>query len=74
MNIQYDNLNLNLEMLTEFDKSKKSILFLHGFTGSAKDWNDVAQKIHKRFNKLALDLVGHGKSGSPSSVNYYSIE
>ena len=74
MNIQYENLNLNLEMLTEFDKSKKSILFLHGFTGSAMDWNDVAQKINKRFNKLALDLVGHGKSGSPSSVNYYSIE
>jgi len=74
MIIQYDSLNLNLEMLTEFDKSKKSILFLHGFTGSAKDWNDVAQKINKRFNKLALDIVGHGKSSSPSSVNHYTLE
>lgn len=74
MNIQYENLNLNLEMLTEFDKSKKSILFLHGFTGSSKDWIDVALKINKRFNKLALDIVGHGKSSSPSSVNHYKAE
>lgn len=74
MIIKYDSLSLNLEMPSEFDESKKSILFLHGFTGSAMDWNDVAQKIHKRFNKLALDLVGHGKSSSPASVNYYTDE
>lgn len=71
MIIQYENIKLNLEHLTEFDVSKKTLLFLHGFTGSANDWNDIAQKIDKRFNKLALDLIGHGKSSSPSSVNYY---
>lgn len=74
MIIQYENVNLNLEKLTEFDPSKKSILFLHGFTGSANDWKDVVEKIDKRFNKLALDLVGHGKSSSPSSINYYMAE
>ena len=74
MIIQYDSVKLNLEMLTEYDASKKSILFFHGFTGSAKDWNDVSQKIDKRFNKLALDLIGHGKSSSPSAVSYYSAE
>lgn len=74
MIIQYENINLNLEQHTEFDPSKKSILFLHGFTGSANDWKDVVQKIDKRFNKLALDSIGHGKSSSPSSVNYYTAE
>ena len=74
MIIQFENVNLNLEQLSEFDNSKKSILFLHGFTGSANDWKDVSLKIDKRFNKLALDLIGHGKSSSPSSVNYYRIE
>ncbi len=72
MIIQFENIKLNLEHLTEFDASKKSILFLHGFTGSANDWNEIAQKIDKRFNKLALDLIGHGKSSSHSSVNYYT--
>jgi 2-succinyl-6-hydroxy-2,4-cyclohexadiene-1-carboxylate synthase len=73
MIIQYENIKLNLEHLTEFDASKKNILFLHGFTGSANDWTNVFQKIDKRFNKLALDLIGHGKSSSPSSVHYYMV-
>jgi 2-succinyl-6-hydroxy-2,4-cyclohexadiene-1-carboxylate synthase len=74
MIIQYENIKLNLEHLTEFDPSKKSILFLHGFTGSANDWTNVFQKIDKRFNKIAIDLIGHGKSSSPSSVNYYVVD
>ena len=73
MMIQFENINLNLEQFNEFDPSKKTILFLHGFTGSANDWKDVSVKIDKRFNKVALDVVGHGKSGSPSSINYYTI-
>ena len=71
MILQYENIKLNFEHLTEFDPSKKTILFLHGFTGSANDWTNVFQKIDRRFNKIALDLIGHGKSSSPSSVNYY---
>jgi len=74
MIIQYDSVKLNLEMLTEFDASKKSILFFHGFTGSAKDWNNIAPKIDKRFNKLALDIIGHGNSSSPTTVSYYSAD
>jgi 2-succinyl-6-hydroxy-2,4-cyclohexadiene-1-carboxylate synthase len=71
MIIQYENIKLNVEHLSEFDASKKTILFLHGFTGSSNDWKDVVQKIDKRFNKTAVDLIGHGKSSSPTSVNYY---
>jgi 2-succinyl-6-hydroxy-2,4-cyclohexadiene-1-carboxylate synthase len=74
MIIQYENIKLNLEYLTEFEPSKKTILLLHGFTGSANDWTDVFQKIDKRFNKIALDLIGHGKSNSPTSINYYVAE
>ena len=72
--LQYENINLNLEQFGEFDPSKKTILFLHGFTGSASDWRDVVTKIDKRYNKIALDLIGHGKSSSPSSFNYYTVE
>jgi len=74
MTIQYENIKLNFEHLSEFDPSKKTILLLHGFTGSANDWLNVFQKIDKRFNKIALDLIGHGKSSSPSSVNYYMLD
>lgn len=71
MIIQYESIKLNFEHLSEFDPLKKTILFLHGFTGSLNDWTDVIQKIDKRFNKIALDFIGHGKSSSPTSVNYY---
>ena len=74
MIIQHDNIKLNFEHLSEFEPSKKTILFIHGFTGSANDWKDVVQKIDKRFNKSALDLIGHGKSSSPSSINYYMAD
>ena len=74
MIIEYDNIKLNFEHLTEFDPSKKTILFLHGFTGSSNDWREIVQKINKRFNKIGLDLAGHGKSSSPSSENYYRAE
>lgn len=74
MIVQYENIKLNLEQFSEFDVSKKTIFFLHGFTGSANDWKEIVQNIDKRFNKIALDLVGHGKSSAPSSVNYYSAE
>jgi len=74
MIIQYESIKLNFEHLSEFEPSKKTILFLHGFTGSANDWKDTVQQIDKRFNKTALDLIGHGKSSSPSLVNYYMAD
>ncbi len=71
MIIQYDSIKLNVEQLTEYDSSKKTLIFFHGFTGSAEDWRDISQKIDKRFNKTAIDIIGHGKSSSPSSLYYY---
>ncbi|MBV6419724.1 MAG: 2-succinyl-6-hydroxy-2,4-cyclohexadiene-1-carboxylate synthase [Ignavibacteriaceae bacterium] len=71
MIITFENIKLNVENLSEFDSTKKTVFFLHGFTGSCEDWNDITQKIDKRFNKIAPDLPGHGKSSSPSSLNYY---
>jgi len=74
MMIDFKNISLNVEHLSEFDKEKSTILFLHGFTGKSVDWKDVAEQVDERFNKIALDLVGHGKSSSPADIQYYKIE
>lgn len=74
MIIYHQNVKLNFEHLSEFENSKKSVLFLHGFTGSANDWNDVAEKLDKRFNKIAVDLIGHGKTSSPPEIEFYMID
>ena len=74
MIVQYQNLKLNYENFSEFSPSKKTVLFFHGFTGSANDWKDVANKIDKNFNKIAIDLIGHGKTSSPTEIKFYTID
>jgi 2-succinyl-6-hydroxy-2,4-cyclohexadiene-1-carboxylate synthase len=74
MNIQYESIKLYFENYSDFDRSKKTIILLHGFTGSANDWKDVASNLDKRFNKIAFDLIGHGKSSSPTDIKFYKID
>ena len=62
----------NLLYLNSFDKSKDTILFLHGFTGCAEDWLEVSQLIDNGFNQIAIDIAGHGKTESPEDLTYYS--
>ena len=74
MIVQHQNLELHFENFSDFNPSKKTIVFLHGFTGSANDWKDVSSKIDKRFNKIAIDLIGHGKTSSPTEIKFYTID
>jgi len=71
MILDYKNIKLNLEFFSDFKPKNKSILFLHGFTGSSSDWQEIIQKINPRFNTIALDLIGHGKSSSPADIKFY---
>jgi len=74
MTISFKNINIYFEHISEFDWQRKSIIFLHGFTGSANDWKNVATNFNKRFNKVAIDLIGHGKSSSPANIEFYKID
>ncbi|MBT8379465.1 MAG: 2-succinyl-6-hydroxy-2,4-cyclohexadiene-1-carboxylate synthase [Ignavibacteria bacterium] len=74
MLLSYYDIKLNVEFFSEFNPKNKSILFLHGFTGCANDWKEVAEKIGPEFNKIALDLIGHGKSDSPGVVKFYKSD
>ncbi len=48
------------------------ILFcLHGFTGSSDDWTEAANLFSPQLKVYAVDLIGHGKSDSPSDINLY---
>jgi 2-succinyl-6-hydroxy-2,4-cyclohexadiene-1-carboxylate synthase len=74
MKIDANGVKLNLEYPKEFSKTKDSILFLHGFSGCAEDWFPVFEQMPDKYNYIALDIVGHGKSDAPGNVTYYSIE
>jgi 2-succinyl-6-hydroxy-2,4-cyclohexadiene-1-carboxylate synthase len=73
MKINYKDISLNLEIVRK-NNSGNYILFLHGFTGSSEDWDDIAKNVDCRFNTAALDFIGHGKSDSPTDENLYSVE
>jgi len=47
---------------------------LHGYTGSHQDWAHQIPLLSKRYQVVALDYRGHGKSEAPSAARGYSIE
>lgn len=74
MLVKISNLPINVIYDPEDLITKTPILFLHGFTGSASDWNFVHDKIPAEFTPIFIDLIGHGSSAAPDSIDKYSEE
>lgn len=74
MKLDVNGVKLNVEHPREIDPAKDYILFLHGFTGSAEDWFPVFEQLPDKYNLFAMDIIGHGKSDSPSDPSLYSTE
>lgn len=56
----------HLNVLTNNHKEQRqTILFLHGYLGSAQDYIPFYAKFEDQYNILAIDLRGHGDSESP---------
>lgn len=73
MLIFVDDIAFNLQLNESNLKTDKTpIIFLHGFTGSAADWFFIHDKLPDGFYAIAIDLIGHGNSGSPEELNHYS--
>lgn len=50
------------------------IVLLHGFTGSTATWHEVMTQLKGRFQLIAIDLTGHGKTSIPVELNRYRME
>jgi len=50
------------------------IVFLHGYTGSNKDWSHQISAVSGKYTTIAMDHRGHGQSDAPSIETDYSIE
>lgn len=51
----------------------ETIVFLHGFTGSTRDWDRQTSLFSDGYQTLAVDHRGHGKSDAPAGEAGYSI-
>ncbi|MBA4181812.1 MAG: 2-succinyl-6-hydroxy-2,4-cyclohexadiene-1-carboxylate synthase [Anaerolinea sp.] len=50
-----------------------ALVLLHGFTGSARSWGEFGVLLAERFTVVALDLAGHGQTGSPADLHRYTM-
>lgn len=44
-----------------------TLIFLHGFLGNSKDWQETIDLVKEDFNCISIDLPGHGESVAVSS-------
>lgn len=50
-----------------------AIVFLHGMTGSTRDWANQVSLLSPKYRVVARDQRGHGKSAAPDKEEQYSI-
>ncbi|MCF6807880.1 alpha/beta fold hydrolase [Thiotrichales bacterium 19S9-12] len=58
---------------TPFDSRKKTLLFIHGLGGQARDWHYQWRHYENDYNLISLDLYGHGNSGFSKNKYDYSL-
>ena len=48
---------------SNFDKKKSSLFFIHGSGSDHSAWSHQYGRLHKKYNIVAVNLPGHGRSG-----------
>ncbi|HEU5102163.1 MAG TPA: 2-succinyl-6-hydroxy-2,4-cyclohexadiene-1-carboxylate synthase [Roseiflexaceae bacterium] len=64
----------DITLYVEQSGAGRPLLLLHGFTGSAATWTPFIDALAPGLRILAPDLIGHGRSESPSDAQRYSID
>ncbi len=65
--------NEHIGLYYEETGSGEPVVFLHGLTGSTRDWANQMKMVKDQYRGIAMDFRGHGKSDAPSSEEDYSI-
>ena len=64
-----------IHVVTAGDPAGTPVVFLHGFTGSAKGWGQHIETIAAAgMRVIAFDLLGHGASSAPTDPLRYGID
>ena len=50
------------------------VLAIHGFTGNLLTWDSFSKAVQAEYSVVRLDVLGHGLSDSPESLELYSME
>jgi len=52
----------------------RPLLLLHGFSGDATSWHQIAAKLAGRWRVIMLDILGHGASDKPPKPDSYRMD
>ena len=63
-------LNNSLYCETHGDKNHPAVLFLHGFMGNGRSWNEIIDTLQKDYYCITVDLPGHGQSLAVDESDY----
>jgi 2-succinyl-6-hydroxy-2,4-cyclohexadiene-1-carboxylate synthase len=50
------------------------VVLLHGFTGDISTWLECEEEFKKNSRIIKIDLIGHGRSSSPDSIERYEMK
>lgn len=50
------------------------LILFHGFTGAHTSWLPFIEEWAKECHVIAIDLPGHGRTGVPNALDYYTME
>ncbi len=64
---------IRLNLIEKGLPDSPAVLFLHGFMGSALDWDKVTTALSDEFHCVAIDLPGHGATAVPDDDELYSM-
>ena len=67
-----NNVQIHFERSNLKNPSLITVVFLHGFSGSSNDWQQVINMLPVSIQCCTIDLIGHGRSPSPEDVSLYS--
>lgn len=68
--VAVNDIRLNVERAG----SGPPLVLLHGFTGSAANWEPHLAAFGRRFTVYTIDIIGHGQSDAPADLSHYRME
>ena len=73
--IRVNGVQLGVELSGEATKGQRTLVLLHGFTGSAAGWGSHLDALAASGMRIvAFDLLGHGQSDAPANPRRYAME
>jgi len=58
----------------EFKDNRETIVFVHGVCGSSSAWWEFEKRLNDKYNLVAYDIRGHGKSHRYENYTDYEID